>query len=41
MLKTEEAHEIKNIAHHIILFNFSLGEIILSDKNIENPRIEP
>ena len=41
MLNTEEAQEIKNIAHHISLFNFSLGEITLSDNNIENPSIEP
>ena len=40
MLNTEEAQEIKNIAHHISLFNFSFGEIIFSDKNIENPSIE-
>ena len=41
MLNTEEAQEIRNIAHHISLFNFSFGEIKFSDNNIENPSIEP
>ena len=41
MLNAEEAQEIKNIAHHIILFNFSLGETKFNNKNIENPSIEP
>ena len=35
MLNTEEAQEIRNIAHHMNLFNFSLGEITLSDNNIK------
>ena len=39
MLNTEEAQEIKNISHHISLFNFSLGEIILSERNIESTSI--
>ena len=37
MLNTEEAQEIKNINHHISLFNFSLGEIIFSDNKFEAP----
>ena len=40
MLNTEEAQEIKNIAHHMSLLSCSLREIIFSDKNIENPSIE-
>ena len=40
MLNTEEAQENKNINHHINLFNFSLGEIKFSDRNIESPSIK-
>ena len=39
-LNTDEAQEIKNISHHISLFSFALGEVILRDRNIESNKID-
>ena len=39
-LNTEDAQEIKNISHHTSLFNFSLGEIIFSDRNMDSTSID-